>query len=766
MRKAKKQEKKSKGPWDKFKEWYKPILLRPVKLESKDQKTSIPKFATIDIETQDWVNYVCGEVYWKDSNGEEKSFETDNIHELMLKCFEIAGKDNITNFVAHYGGKFDFLFFIKDLMLSGYTTIENIMPRGASLLSFDAILHPTSKLSIDYNPQKITFRDSSALLPFSLGSLTKSFNVETLKGEMDFLFVEKVYKEEDYLYEIINHEKCVLFFGHKQITNLTKHHKRRIDKLRYWNTERFPMIPFRGKLSLIEPYMLKKDKKGKVIKNDWFESITYPIFNKNDLLTYLHHDCKSLYQCLEAFFNAPLISSSKKKWTTASQAVEVFRLFLKNNLHSLPDDDVFFHEGNVDGFVREAYFGGRTEIFKPIFDDEVNDSDFLYYQDINSLYPYVMSKHKYPDKFLGWVFSQKEYDEHEFSIWHCKVRVPENMYAPPLATKREDRLIFPVGEFKGYWTKFELEYAKSIGCEVIELYEGVAFSDSGYIFKDFIETLYKMRLDAKEKNDNVTQMTMKLIMNSCYGRMGINKERSKIIIDDGNIHNAKPIADIDTEFGLIRLSEKPERSRTMFSNPAIACFVTSYARVYLHQCMREVGEESVYYCDTDSLFTDKPMKVGKELGAMKLEYKCRSACFLLPKTYVNEDIIEEDGKHKAQKLTMKGFDFKNINNVFTMDDFLEYLNGEVGNISVIEKPKFATFKTALRMGEFVTMRNDPEISKLVDERREEAYLKKTGKKRKYLKQEYKVSVKKLQGYYTKRKITKGGFDTEALRIYD
>jgi hypothetical protein len=182
--------------------------------------------------------------------------------------------------------------------------------------------------------------------------------------------------------------------------------------------------------------------------------------------------------------------------------------------------------------------------------------------------------------------------------------------------------------------------------------------------------------------------------------------------------------------------------------------------------MREVGEENVYYCDTDSLFTDKPMKLGKELGAMKLEYKCESACFLLPKTYVNEGIIEDDGHIKPMKLTMKGFDYKNIRNAFTMNDFLDYLNGEIGNISVTEKPKFATFKTALRMGEFVTMKNDPEIKKVVDEKREAAHLKRTGKKKKYLKSEYKVSVRKLQGYYTKRKITKGGFDTEAHRIYE
>ena len=767
MRKKKKNRVEEKG-WSKYRDWHEPILLRKFRPDNKDKKTKMPKFATIDIETQDWVNYVCGEVYWIDDSGKEHSFETDDMSQLMLKCFEIAAKYEICDFVAHYCGKFDFLFFIKELITSGNATLENIIPRGASLLCFDAILNNSSNLRVDFKlPQKITFRDSSALLPFGLGSLTKSFNVETLKGEMDFLFVEQVYKEIDYIDEILDHEKCVLFYNKKQVFRLTKNMRLRQDRMRYWNLERYNLFPYRGKISNVEPYMVKKNKKGQIIENDWFYDVTYPIFKKKELITYLHHDCKSLHQVITAFFNAPLICSSKKKWTTASQAVEVFRLFMDDSLHSLPDDDIFYHEGDVDGFVRQAYFGGRTEIFKPIFDNEINDSDFLYYQDINSLYPFVMSKFEYPDKFLGWLEGKKEYDQHEMAIWHCKVRVPEDMYAPPLPVKREERLIFPVGEFKGYWTKYELEYAKGLGCEILEYYDGVAFSNAGFVFKPFIETLYKMRLEAKEKNDNVTQMTMKLLMNSCYGRMGINKERSKIIIDDGTLNKVKLIAEIEVNDNFsIRLSEKPERSRTMFSNPALACFVTSYARVFLHENMREVGVESVYYCDTDSLFTDKPMNLGKELGAMKLEYKCKSACFLLPKTYVNEEIIEDDGHVKPMKLTMKGFDYKNIRNAFTMNDFLEYLHGESSNIAVIEKPKFATFKTALRMGEFVTMKNDPEINKIVDERREAEHLKKTGRKKKYLKSEYKVSVKKLQGYYTKRKITKGGFDTEALRLYE
>ncbi len=45
---------------------------------------------------------------------------------------------------------------------------------------------------------------------------------------------------------------------------------------------------------------------------------------------------------------------------------------------------------------------------------------------------------------------------------------------------------------------------------------------------------------------------------------------------------------------------------------------------------------SVYYLDTDSIFTDKPLDpsmTGSELGQMKLEYILKEGVFLGPKIY-------------------------------------------------------------------------------------------------------------------------------------
>ena len=41
-------------------------------------------------------------------------------------------------------------------------------------------------------------------------------------------------------------------------------------------------------------------------------------------------------------------------------------------------------------YIKKTYQGGRTEVFKHFGAN-------LYYYDVNSLYPYVMSKYKYPN---------------------------------------------------------------------------------------------------------------------------------------------------------------------------------------------------------------------------------------------------------------------------------------------------------------------------------------------------------------------------------
>ena len=55
---------------------------------------------------------------------------------------------------------------------------------------------------------------------------------------------------------------------------------------------------------------------------------------------------------------------------------------------------------------------------------------------------------------------------------------------------------------------------------------------------------------------------------------------------------------------------------------AIAAAITAYARMHMTPLLQD-SNYNVYYTDTDSIFTDKPLTesyIGKGLGQLKLEY--------------------------------------------------------------------------------------------------------------------------------------------------
>ena len=87
---------------------------------------------------------------------------------------------------------------------------------------------------------------------------------------------------------------------------------------------------------------------------------------------------------------------------------------------------------------------------------------------------------------------------------------------------------------------------------------------------------------------------------------------------------------------------------------SISAAVTSYARIHMSQFLSD-SNLNIYYTDTDSIYTDKPLDkeyIGKELGLMKLEYIFKDCIFICPKVYGgitenNEEITKIKGFKNA-----------------------------------------------------------------------------------------------------------------------
>ena len=122
----------------------------------------------------------------------------------------------------------------------------------------------------------------------------------------------------------------------------------------------------------------------------------------------------------------------------------------------------------------------------------------------------------------------------------------------------------------------------------------------------------------------------KLLMNSLYGRLAMTPYLEKhAIIDENNslnfIENNKVNNIVSLNNGKVLISYENEdinenNNSRLNTSIAISAAITAEARLYMYKILQDYN---VYYTDTDSAVTDKPLDpkyVGNELGQFKLEH--------------------------------------------------------------------------------------------------------------------------------------------------
>lgn len=360
---------------------------------------------------------------------------------------------------------------------------------------------------------------------------------------------------------------------------------------------------------------------------------------------YLKADVKGLYEVLHML--KELTGLEELKLTTASTAVEMYKQDNPENYELA----TFPHwSKEKDAYMREAYYGGRTEVFKPV-------AEHAYHYDVNSLYPYIMMQGKFP---VGYPYESRDSvhaakiwqayldDEYSACIVTATVRVPESAGDyPPLPYRRDGKLIFPVGEFTGTWVGGELDMAcRYCDVEIVKVHKAYAWQHSIPIFEKFIGRM----MDGKINSTGAKREFYKLIQNSLYGKFGQNPERKLVGPYTGKLVGSDKVQFVyRTIYG--NLCEYTARRHSPFMQPHIAAFITSAARTHMLAAMlreRKYGN-TVIYMDTDSLVLEKPMEKAfvdpTYYGAFKLESKVKEGIYLLPKLYAEvEGIVGEDGK--------------------------------------------------------------------------------------------------------------------------
>nr|YP_010697878.1 hypothetical protein P1Q19_mgp20 [Fuscoporia viticola]WCF76839.1 hypothetical protein [Fuscoporia viticola] len=295
--------------------------------------------------------------------------------------------------------------------------------------------------------------------------------------------------------------------------------------------------------------------------------------------------------------------------------------------------------------LKESYFGGHTDMYipcGPIANDKgfskpedkaivPHDNKYIYEYDVNSLYPSVMANNKYPNKLFGkFIGDIRYFDRFNYlfddmlSICRVRVTAPLGLANPilPFRDTKSGRIIYPEGTWIGMYTSVEIKNAIKYGYK-FDILSGYLFTAED-LFNGYVKSFYQM----KENSTKGTAMytLSKLLLNSLYGRFGLNPTLDNFIITTkkdmvNKLKTDLPYLQERIDFGDISMCSFHSKSPAS-SNVAIASFVTAYARIHMSSFKNQKGF-SVYYTDTDSIFTNTPLSPelvdSKKLGYMKLE---------------------------------------------------------------------------------------------------------------------------------------------------
>lgn len=487
------------------------------------------KFAVWDIESNDWVKLEIIGFF------DGREYRTFNDVESFIKYLD-QPRFNGWKLYAHNGGRFDDNFLIAPLLDKRKHYRCSFLPRAntGTLIC----------LTVQMRRARIQFLDSYALLPQSLDSLCKAFNVEHKKQK----------------------------FNVKKGVN-------------------------------------RRDKK---------------------LLEYLKNDCLGLYEILAAFWASDFVVHHKL--TIASQALDTWRTKFLGD-HKLVEMDI-----EHETLFREKYYsGGRVEVYRSM---GKNISVF----DVNSLFPFAMLS----EMPVGECFETSTYHRGDIGFYQVQIKGTPDWRISPLLVKRrrgsatENYYVNGPGIY--FLSSATLEYLRSMFGIRFNVIGGLYFKRREYLFNDYVEFFYKMKADNK---GNALYMISKLLLNSLYGKLATKRERWRIEQMSSKLLRMKRYAMFSEELGLVLTMEQ---SKSRFILPYLAGYITDLARLHHYQLMN-LSPDSVFYCDTDSIFTDDPRAfkpfVGDGIG--KLSYEGTfDGIFLAPKTYALRN-------GEKEKICFKGF---------------------------------------------------------------------------------------------------------------
>ena len=385
---------------------------------------------------------------------------------------------------------------------------------------------------------------------------------------------------------------------------------------------------------------------------------------------YIRNDVEIMSRALEIMFDEGLT-----KMTIGSDALSDFKNMCPNFNYLFPT-----LPNEIDKDIRASYKGGFTYL-NPIYKGKETKSGIVF--DVNSMYPARMVYDILP--YGKPVFFEGKYENDPshplyVQMLTCIFELKEGK-VPSIQIKRNP--LFISNEYVTTSDNCEVTLVlTSVDLKLfLENYNiigkitwggGWKFKAINGIFTDYINKWTEKKIQAKKDGNSALYRIAKLMLNSTYGKFGLN----------GNCRKKHPYL----QDGVVKYQIGALEQRKTIYIP-IATFITSYARAYIIRSWQKITEysltkygfDAVIYADTDSLHCllspedvdelSKSIEIDDyKLGAWKLESTFTKGKYLRQKCYIEQNDNELNVTVAGMpKRLAKYINFDNFNIGFTTE---------------------------------------------------------------------------------------------------
>ena len=379
-------------------------------------------------------------------------------------------------------------------------------------------------------------------------------------------------------------------------------------------------------------------------------------------IDYIKNDVEIMARALKIMFDENLT-----KMTIGSDALNNYKEINKNFKKYFP-----LLPYTIDKDIRKSYKGGFTYLNDCFKEKETTSGIVL---DVNSLYPSVMKYEKLP-------FGEPIFFE---GIYEKDTLYPLYVQTISCIFDIKDGMI-PTIQIKNNMSFLPNEYVKSSNGDIVTLtltsvdlelflnhynvtdltyHSGWKFKAIKGLFTTYIDYWSERKIQAKKDNNTALYRIAKLMLNSLYGKFGLNPD----------VRSKYPYLNED---GIVKYALYDAEIRDSIYIP-VASFITSYARyktittsqIIKDYSIKKYKKDLYVYSDTDSIHClfedDTELKDIIEiddykLGAWKLESKFKRGKYLRQKCYI------ELGFDEKMNVTVAGLP-KKLGNLITFENF-------------------------------------------------------------------------------------------------